>query len=136
MHLWVHRQGKFEVVEHYGGASKMSCRSPGDLPITFRMIKTNEKKFEKMFFLLHLSFIFCVNCVVIAQRWIQTTSTYANAEVTFSVVKLSKLSYPFSPPNYCLLFFCRSKRLESLRPRVCRGYSAEAVERLCMPAMR
>ena len=90
MHLWVHRQGKFKVVEHYGEASKMSCRSPGDLPITFRMIKTNEKKFEKMFFLLHLSFIFCVNCVVIAQRWIQTTSTYANAEVTFSVVKLLK----------------------------------------------
>ena len=65
---------------------------------------------------------------------IQTTFTYANAEVTFSVVKLPE--YPFSPPNYCLLFFCRSKRLESLRPRVCRGYSAEAVERLCMPAMR
>ena len=43
---------------------------------------------------------------------------------------------PFSPPNYCLLFFCQLKRLESLRPRVCCGYSAEDVERLCMPTMR
>ena len=74
------------------------------------------------------------------QGRIQTTSTYANAEVTTSVVKLLKNTgipvFSTIPPNYCLLFFCLLKKLEILRPRVCRGYSAEAVEDLCMPAMR
>ena len=52
------------------------------------------------------------------QGQIQTTSTYANAEVTFSVVKLLKNTrIPIFSTNYFLLFFCRSKRLESLRPR-------------------
>ena len=53
------------------------------------------------------------------QGRIQTTSTYASAEVTSSVVKLLKKipEYPFSPANYFILFFCRSKRLKRPRPR-------------------
>ena len=56
--------------------------------------------------------------LVCNQGRIQTTFTYASAEVTSAVVVIKKIpECPFSPTNYFILFFCRSKRLKRLRPR-------------------
>ena len=70
-----------------------------------------------------------------SQGWIQTTSTYASAEVTSAVVKPFKKYWNtrFLHQNIFLL------PIEKSRPsstKVCRGYCVKAVERLCMPAMR
>ena len=71
------------------------------------------------------------------QGQIQTTSTYANAEVTSSVVKLLKnTGIPIFSTKLLSSFLLPIEEIRSLRPRVGRGYSAVVVERLCMSAMR
>ena len=76
------------------------------------LFSSNSTKLTKLEVLLLI-----LRCMI--QGRIQTTSTYASAEATSAVVKLFKeiTEYPFSPKNYFILFFCRSKRLRRLRPR-------------------
>ena len=71
------------------------------------------------------------------QRRIQTTSTYANAEVTSSVVKLLKnTGIPIFSTKLLSSFLLPIEKIRSLRPRVGRGYSAAVAERLCLYAMQ
>ena len=66
---------------------------------------------------------------MIHQGRIQTTSTYASAEVTSAVVKLFK---KYRNARFLLPI----EKIETSSAKVCRGYSAKPVECLCMPTMR
>ena len=71
-----------------------------------------------------------------SQGRMETTSTYANAEVTSSVVKsLKNTGIPIFSTKLSS-FLLLIEEIRSLRLRVGRGYSAAVVERLCMSAMR
>ena len=72
-----------------------------------------------------------------AQGRIQTTSTYASAEVTFAVVKLlENTGIPVFSYKLFYSFLLSIEKIETSSANVCRGYSAKSVECLCMPAMR
>ena len=74
---------------------------------------------------------------MIHQGRIQTTSTYASAEVTSAVVKLLKnTGIPVFSYKLFYSFLLPIEKIETSLAKVCRGYSAKSVECLCMPAMR
>ena len=70
------------------------------------------------------------------QGRIQTTSTYASAEITSAVVRLLKnTGSPVFSYKLFYHFLMPIEKIETSSAKVCHGYSAKSVECLCMPTM-